>query len=96
MRQAPVLRLRISNENSRVIFHTPERVVLVDLLGHVYRFCEAHCSDLRVVREIDCLAHVGGLDNGPIFAEESIVIAQMIRENLVKAAYKRKAWGSLG
>ena len=95
VRQPPVLRLRVAEEDGRVVLDAPERVVRVDLLGHVRRLGQAHRRHCRVVREVDRLAHVGGLDDGAVLAEEAIVVAQVVWEDLVEAAYEGEAGRAL-
>lgn len=67
--QSPILRLRVTEENGRVILDTPERVRIVDLLGHIDGLRKGNSSYPRVIGEICHLAHVGRLDDRAIFAE---------------------------
>jgi hypothetical protein len=47
---------------------------------------------LRVVGVVDCAAHVGGLKDGAILIEESLMVAQMVWVDLEEVAHKGEAF----
>ena len=89
VRQSPILRLCISDENRGVVLHSPERMARVDLLGEPSRLRKRDCGNFRAVREIYRLAHIRRLDNGAIFAEKAVVVAQVVWKDLIETANKR-------
>ena len=93
--ETPVFRLGVADEDGRVVLDAEEGVAGVDVLGHVCGLGQRDGRDLRAVREVGGLAHVGGFDDGAVFPEEPVVIAQVVGEDLVVAAYEGEAGGAL-
>lgn len=69
-------------------------VSLVDLFREKVRLGEHNCAKLGVVGVVDCTAHVGGLEDGTILIEESLVIAQVVWVDLEKVSNEGEAFGA--
>ena len=84
----PLRRVGVSKEHSGLgLLNAKERVALVDLLCEEVRFGESSSGDSRVISVVDCASHIGSLENRAIVVEKSLMVAQVVGENLEEVSY---------
>ena len=95
MCQSPGLGVCVCKEQACFLVHDAEEGMLRrDLLGEEAILVEHMVGDYRIVGLVDNAAEVGRLEDGSVCVEQSLVIAKMVRVDLIVVADIREAFGA--
>lgn len=76
MRDLPLFRIRISQEDTRGRgLESGQRMRFVDLFGEKVRLCESNCRDLGIVGVVGRAAKACGFEDWAVCVEEALVVA---------------------
>jgi hypothetical protein len=91
----PLRCICVSQENTRLrCLDTVQRMRLSNLLSKEVRLSECNRCNVWVVRVVDGSTHVRCLEKRPILLEQTLVVAQMVREHFEEVADVGEALGS--
>ena len=95
MCQSPGFGICVGKKQACFLVHDTEEGVLgCDLLGEETIFVEYVVGNHRVVGLVNNTSEVGRFEDWSICVEQSLVVAEMVRVNLVVVADVRKAFGT--